>query len=145
MVYFTNAVRQLPVTVQVVAQQLSKIGIKLELDGVPISDTNPYSGGWELLMNWNGDYDNSATFLQNLYVSNGWQVPQGFDDPALTAVGKEIAVASPNQLPDLIKRANQLFAQYMPDINLTGLTYLGATSLPTSVLTNTGAAYFDIG
>jgi peptide/nickel transport system substrate-binding protein len=143
--YYTDAVWQLPVTIQVVAQQLSKIGIKLALDGLPLSATNLYPNGWELWMGWTGDYDNSATFLSNYYVTSQWQVPYGFSDAAMVAVGKEMAVASPDQLPGLVQQANTLYAQYLPDIYLTTLTYLAGSSLPASVLTNTGAAYFDIG
>jgi peptide/nickel transport system substrate-binding protein len=144
-VYYTNAVWQLPVTIQVVAQQLSKIGIKLALDGIPLSQIDPYTDGWQMFMNWTGDYDNSATFLSNYYVTSQWQVSQGFSDPAMTALGEKMGVANPDQLPGLIQQANKLFAQYLPNISLTTLTYLGGSSLPASVLTNTGAAYFDIG
>jgi len=143
--YYTDAVWQLPVTIQVVAQQLSTIGIKLALDGVPLSTSDLYPSGWELWMGWTGDYDNSATFLSNYYVTSQWQVPQGFSDPAMVAVGKEMAVARPDQLTTLVQQANKLYAQYLPDIYLTTLTYLAGSSLPAKVLTNTGAAYFDIG
>jgi peptide/nickel transport system substrate-binding protein len=144
-VYYTDAVWQLPVTIQVVAQQLSKIGIKLALDGIPLTSTDVYPSGWELWMNWTGDYDNSATFLSNYYVTSVWQTKYGFSDAAMTALGKKMAIASPNQLTPLVQQANQLFAQYLPIIPLTTLTYLAGSSLPASVLTNTGAAYFDIG
>jgi peptide/nickel transport system substrate-binding protein len=143
--YYTDAVWQLPVTIQVVAQQLSKIGIKLTLDGLPLAATDIYPKGWELWMNWTGDYDDSATFLSNYYVSNQWQAETGFSNPAMTALGKTMAIASPGQLPALVQQANQLFAKYLPVIPLTTLTYLGGSSLPASVLTTTGAAYFDIG
>lgn len=143
--YYTDAVWQLPATIQVVAQQLSQIGIKLVLDGIPLSSTDVYPKGWGLWLDWTGDYDNSATFLSNFYVTTQWDVPLGFSDPAMTALGEKMAVANPDQLPALIQQANKLYAQYLPNIPLTTLTYLGGSSLPASVLTNTGAAYFDIG
>lgn len=144
-IYYTDAVWQLPVTIQVVAQQLSQIGIKLALDGIPLSSTDIYPTGWELWMGWTGDFDDSATFLSNYYVSNGWEAATGFSDPAMTALGKRMAITSPNQLPPMVEQANQLFAKYLPIIPLTTLTYLGATSLPANVVSNTGAAYFNIG
>jgi peptide/nickel transport system substrate-binding protein len=144
-IYYTDAVWQLPVTIQVVAQQLSKIGIKLALDGIPLTATDIYPSGWELWMDWTGDYDNSATFLSNYYVTSVWQTPYGFSDPAMVALGKKMAITDPNQLSPLIAQANQLFAQYLPIIPLTTLTYLGGSSLPANVMTNTGAAYFDLG
>lgn len=144
-VYYTDAVWQLPVTIQVVAQQLSQIGIKVALDGIPLTSTDIYPKGWELWMNWTGDYDDSATFLSNYYVTSGWQAATGFSNTAMVALGKKMAVANPDQLPPLVAQANQLFAKYLPIIPLTTLTYLAGSSLPESVLTNTGAAYFDIG
>jgi peptide/nickel transport system substrate-binding protein len=144
-VYYTDIIWQFPVTIQVVAQQLNQIGIKLALDGISVASGAPYVSGWELFMNDNGDYDNSETFLSNYYVTSQWQLTEGFSDPALVAVGKKMAVANPEQLPALVQQANKLYAQYLPDISLTTLTYLGATSLPKNVITNTGVAYFDIG
>lgn len=143
--YYTDAVWQLPVTIQVVSQQLSQIGIKLALDGIPLSSTNIYPSGWELWMGWTGDFDDSETFLSNYYVINGWETATGFSNPAMTELGKKMAIANPNELAPLVQQANKLYGQYLPNIPLTTLTYLGATSLPANVVTNTGAAYFDIG
>jgi ABC-type transport system substrate-binding protein len=142
--YYTDAVWQLPVTIQVVAQQLSKIGIKLALQGIPVSQGLPYTKGWELNMGWTGDYDNSFTTISNFYVTSTWQMPQGFSSAAMTALGERMAIANPSELPAMIQQANKLFAQYLPIIPLTALTYLAGSSLPASMLTNTGAAYLDI-
>jgi ABC-type transport system substrate-binding protein len=142
--YYTDAVWQLPVTIQVVAQQLSKIGIKLALQGIPISQGSPYTTGWELNMGWTGDYDNSTICTSNYYVTSQWETPTGFSSTAMTALGERMAIANPSQLPAMTQQANTLFAQYLPIIPLTTLTYLAGSSLPASVLTNTGAAYFEI-
>lgn len=142
--YNTNQVWQLPAGVQVLAQQLKKIGITLALHGT-LENGSPYTAGWELRFWVLGDYDNSATFLSNLYVGEAYLKAEGFSDPVLSALAAKIAVASPAQLPALVDAANKAFAQYLPEISLTTLTYVGATSLPKSVMTNTGVAYFDIG
>lgn len=146
-IYWTDAVWQLPVTIQVVAQQLKQIGINLQLDGIPVSAGSPYTQpGWQLAMNFGGEYDNSPSTISAYFITGGWEpTSTGFSDPAMTAFGQQMAVAGPSQLPALAQQSNKLFAQNMPVINLTTLTYLAGTSLPASVLTNTGAAYFDIG
>lgn len=142
--YFTNAVWQLPVTVQVVAQQLGQIGIRLQLRGVPLSQ-NLFPAGWGLAMWWTGFYDDSATYLSNYYVTGQWeQALTGFSSPAMTKLGQEMAVSAPSALPALIDRANTLFAQYQPIIPLTTLSYLAGSSLPAGLLTNTQAAYLDV-
>jgi ABC-type transport system substrate-binding protein len=143
-VYYTDAVWQNPVTIQVVAQQLAKIGMKVQLQGIPFSSTDPYPKGWELWMGWTGDYDNSAITISNFYVINQWQASLGYSMPGLTSLGDDLAVAAPSREPALIRKANTMFAQDLPTIPLTTLTYLAGSSLPKSVLTNTGAAYFDI-
>lgn len=145
--YFTDAVWQLPVVAQVVAQQLKEIGIDLKLEGLSIAKGSEFEQkGWELAMGWTGGYDDSATFVSGYYVTGGWMPSTtGFSSPQMSALGAEMAVADPKQLPAMIERANELFAKNLPIIPLTTLTYLAGSPLPAGTLTNTGATYLDIG
>jgi peptide/nickel transport system substrate-binding protein len=145
--YFTDAVWQLPVVVQVVAQQLKQIGITLKLEGLSIAKGSEFeSKGWELAMGWTGGYENSPSFVSGYYVSGGWMpFTTGFSSPKMTALGHEISVADPQEVPPLIDRANELFAENLPIIPLTTLTYLAGSPLPAATVTNTGATYLDLG
>jgi peptide/nickel transport system substrate-binding protein len=145
--YFTDAVWQLPVVAQVVAQQLKEIGITLKLEGLSIAKESEFEHkGWELALGWTGGYDDSAAFVSGYYVSGGWMPSTtGFSSPRMTALGHEMAIAEPQKLPPMIEQANELFAKNLPIIPLTTLTYLAGSPLPATTLTNTGATYLDLG
>lgn len=144
--YYTDAVWQLPVAIQVVAQQLREIGIDLKLDGISVAKGSTLKqNGWELAMEWTGNYVDSPTYLSNYYIGGSWFAPHGFSSPKMRALAKRMAVADPKDLGPMIEEANQLYAEENPPfIPLTTLTYLGASTLPADVITNHGAAYIDI-
>lgn len=144
--YYTDAVWQLPVAIQVVAEQLSKIGIDLKLNGITVSQGSTIEQpGAELAMEWTGNYVNSATYLSNYYIGGPWFATHGFSSPKMKALAQRMAVADPEELEPMIEEANELFADENPPfIPLTTLTYLGASTLPKDVITNHGAAYIDI-
>lgn len=143
--YLTDAVWQLPLTAQVVAEQLAPLGITVELE----SRTTAQPGGWgadtDLWMGWTGFYDDSANYLSDFYITAGWmEGTTGFSSEEMSALGRAMATADSEALPALTEQANELFLDNVPMIPVTTLTYLAGSSLPEETLTNTLAAYFLI-
>lgn len=142
--YGTTGPWQIPATIEVVAQQLDKIGVNLRLEGVPGSE-NPFANNkWEISAIVSGDYNTSPASVATYDAAGSWLDFEGFDDSALTKLGAKFEQVPASKLPSIEPKVNKLFESYLALVPLTTLSYTAGTSEPASVMSNTAAAYLNI-
>ncbi|MFE2038513.1 ABC transporter substrate-binding protein [Streptomyces scopuliridis] len=143
---YSDAVWQLPLVAQVVQQQLKEIGITVNLHQVPFAQSGEWpKTNWGMFVGWTGFYDDSATYLSGFYLKNaGGRARSGFDSPEMDSLSDKLATATKEETPGLVQQANALYAEELPIIPLTTLSYVAGSSLPKSVLGNVQAAYITV-
>jgi peptide/nickel transport system substrate-binding protein len=148
-----DAVWELPVVSTVVQQQLKAVGINIEIKNVPNAQYNTaiQTNDFGLSMLWIGYYDDGENYLGSVFLDPQSGINRNYDGPnsgitssAMSALAGKINLAPAGELPGLISQANTLYAQNLPLIPLTTLTYIAASRLPASVLTNVQAAYLKM-
>ena len=126
---------QLPVTSVLIQEQLKDVGIEVELVNVATAQWSEVvaQGGWDGYIMDPGYAVMTAASIG--YGAVTWTSPTP-DFPELVDLYEELAVASVGDIPNVVGEINQQFADDLPWIPLTTLTFLDVTNLPESAISS---------
>ena len=150
----TDSAWQVPLVAQVVQQQLAEIGITLELRNVSIGQASAEmaDGNFGFFLRWIGYYDDGANYLGGYvytdpdagYYTSIFGYDGGFASDELSVMSDKIKFATADELPALQEQANELYAELVPEIPLTTLSYVGVSRYSADVIHNIGAVFMEM-
>lgn len=126
---------QLPVTSQILQQNLQEIGINVELVNTTLATIKTAAAGsWDGIVLDSAAEVPSAGSIAGYYLTTWWWYGPSPSFPNLVDLANQMAATPVPQIPAMEKTINAAFDADLPYIPLTTLKFLDVTNQPESVI-----------